>query len=92
MPHAVFAYVHHNRRVASIVTIRCKTDFALRTELLQTLGQNLAMQAAALGKLDLDSDWLLDGAKKVKTVIENAANELGEPVLIDEVHVQGNSL
>ena len=92
MPHAVFAYVHHNRSVAAIVTLRCKTDFALRTELLQKIGNQLSMQAASLGKLDPEANWILDDSKKVKDVINETSYQLDEPVLIDQVSVQGVSI
>jgi translation elongation factor EF-Ts len=92
LPHAVFAYVHHNRSVAAIVTLRCKTDFALRTDLLQKVGNQLAMQAAAFGKLDPEAPWMLDSTKKVKDIISEISFQLDEPVLIDQVAVQGTSI
>lgn len=92
MPHAVFAYVHHNRSVAAIVTLCCKTDFALRTDLLQKVGNQLAMHAAAFGKLDPEASWVLDGSKKVKDIINEITFQLDEPVLIDQVNVQGTSI
>lgn len=89
LPYAVFAYVHHNRRVASLVTISCKTDFALRTDLLQDFGNKVAMHVSAIGDANPDSDWILDGTLKLKKVIENIALQLGEPVTIERVSVQG---
>ena len=91
LPYAVFAYVHHNRRVASLVTIRCKTDFALRTDLLQDFGNKVAMHASAFGNIDPDSNWLLDSTLSVKAALSKVSDELGEPVIIDKVSIQGLS-
>ena len=91
MPYAVFGYVHHNRRVAAMVTLRCKTDFALRTDLLQDLGQKIAMHASAFGRINEDDGWLMDNTKSVKEIVNAVADELGEPVIIDQVSIQGQS-
>jgi elongation factor Ts len=91
LPYAVFAYVHHNRRVASLVTIRCKTDFALRTDLLQDFGNKVAMHASAFGGVEPDADWILDSKLSVKKALEEVATQLGEPVIIDKVAIQGLS-
>lgn len=88
-PHAVFAYVHHNRRVASLVTIESNTDFALRTDVLRNFGNSLAMHVSALGTFDIDSDWILDSTKKVGDILIDIRNQLGENVVIKQVHVQG---
>ena len=91
LPYAVFVYVHHNRTVASLVTIRCKTDFALRTDLLQDFGNKVAMHASAFGNIDPDSNWLLDSTLSVKAALSKVSDELGEPVIIDKVSIQGLS-
>lgn len=91
LPYAVFAYVHHNRRVASLVTIRCKTDFALRTDLLQDFGNKVAMHASAFGGIDQDANWLLDSTLSVRKALAEVSDQLGEPVIIDKVSIQGLS-
>ena len=89
MPYAVFAYVHHNRKVASLITIRCKTDFALRTDLLKDFGHKVAMHASAFGGVELGADWILDNKLSVKKAIAEVSSQLGEPVIIDKVSIQG---
>ncbi len=88
-PYAVFGYVHHNKQNAALVTLECKTDFALRTDLIQTLGKQLAMHAAAFGNIHPDSKWLMDSNQNVATAIKTVADELGEPIQIKEVSVHG---
>jgi translation elongation factor EF-Ts len=72
-----------------MITLRCKTDFALRTDVLQTLGNQLAMHVSAFGGFNPDASWLMDNSKKVKDVINEVAVQLGEPVVLEHVHVQG---
>jgi translation elongation factor EF-Ts len=87
MPRMVFSYVHHNKQSASVVSLHCKTDFALRTDIIATLGKQLAMQLVALGKLDIDDQWIFDSSKCVKDIIQDASDLLGEPVEIGELYV-----
>lgn len=89
MPHAIFSYVHHNRRVASLVTIRCKTDFALRTDLLQDFGNKVAKQVVAFGDANMDNTWVLDSRLTLKDAIAEIASQLGEPVILDKVSIHG---
>lgn len=92
MPYAVFAYQHHNKQTGALVTLEAKTDFALRTELVQEMGKKLAMHAAAFGRLHDDAKWLFDDSKTVSGVMETLREELGEPLNIKEVSVHGVNL
>jgi translation elongation factor EF-Ts len=74
--------------VAALVTLRTTTDFALRTDILQDLGQKLAMQAAANGVLQDTDAWVLDPGVNVRSVIDGVSEKLGEPVIVSQVHVQ----
>jgi len=42
------AYVHSNGKLATLVPIRCETDFVARTPEFQELGKDLAMHIAAM--------------------------------------------
>lgn len=88
MPHSIFSYVHHNRQTASIVKLQCKTDFALRTDLVTDLGHKLAMQTVAVGRLDATDSWIFDSTKKVSDIINAAREKLGEPLIVSNVHLQ----
>ncbi len=46
-------YIHHNNKLASLVELRCETDFVARTEEFQKLAKNLSMQVAAYSPLYL---------------------------------------
>jgi elongation factor Ts len=41
------AYVHHTRRIGSLVEVNCETDFVARTPEFRELAHDLAMQIAA---------------------------------------------
>jgi translation elongation factor EF-Ts len=87
MPYAIFTYVHHNRQVAAMVKLHCQTDFALRTDLIKSLGEKLAMQVAANNTLTPDDAWIHDSSKTVVQVLTDACNELKEFVVLGDIHL-----
>ncbi len=68
--------------------MRCQTDFALRTDLIQDIGQKLALHAAACGGVQPDAPCTFESNQTVATVIARAAAALGERVELSAVHVQ----
>ena len=48
------------------------------------------MQASAFGGLDSDSDWMFDSSKKVKDVLHDVTQQLGEPFVIEQLTVVGS--
>jgi elongation factor Ts len=44
----VATYLHHNKRLASMVEVQCETDFVARTEEFIALANDIAMQVAAM--------------------------------------------
>lgn len=85
VPYMVFAYVHHNKQHAALITLEATTDFALRTDIVQELGHKLAMHAAAFYGLDPKAKWLLDDSKTVEVIIQEATEKLGEPLIVAKV-------
>ena len=71
---AIFSYVHHNKKVASMVELLSETDFVSGNKEFQILGQELAMQVASLRaeKIEelLDQDYIRDPSKKVSDIIK----------------------
>jgi len=45
---AVIAYIHSNRKIGVLLELNCETDFVARTEGFLKLGNELAMQVAAM--------------------------------------------
>lgn len=87
-PSAIFAYVHHNRRVAALVTLRCQTDFALRCDIVQEFGNRLAQHAAATGGAAPEASWIFSPAKTIADVVTELKATLREDLHISQVHVQ----
>ena len=48
MSGGLFSYVHHNKKVASIVEILCETDFVSGNKEFQEFGHEIALQIASL--------------------------------------------
>lgn len=42
-------YIHHNNKLASLVELRCETDFVAKTDDFKRLAEDLSMQVAATG-------------------------------------------
>jgi elongation factor Ts len=49
----VYAYIHPNKKIGSMVELNCETDFVARNEEFQQLAKDLAMQIAATNPLYL---------------------------------------
>ncbi len=82
----VSAYTHHNQKVVGVVEILCETDFVARNDLFQTLGHDLAMQAASLGSDDFEKqEFIKDPDKKVGDLIKEVIAKTGENVKIGRV-------
>src|SRR3989344_5591449 len=65
---AIFSYVHHNKKIASLVELACETDFVSGNKEFQVLGQDLAMQAASIraetNEEFLNQEYIKDSSKK----------------------------
>ena len=76
-------YLHANGKVASLVEVTCKTDFAAKTKTFADLAHDLAMQVAAMGKTKLHQQkFIKDPKKTIKKVLTEAQTELGEEIKI----------
>ena len=79
------AYIHPNKKIGVLVELRCKTDFAARTEDFQKLAHELCLQIAAMNpkKTSLMSQlWIKDESKTVKELIDECINKLGENIIV----------
>ncbi|PIP15267.1 elongation factor Ts [Candidatus Roizmanbacteria bacterium CG22_combo_CG10-13_8_21_14_all_35_9] len=86
---AIFSYVHHNKRVASLVELNCETDFVSGNKDFQTLGNELAMQVASLKaekvKELLEQEYIRDPSKKISDLIKEAVLKFGENIKINRI-------
>ena len=83
---AIFAYVHHNKRVASLLELKSETDFVSGNEEFQKLGQELAMQVASITSKTveelMDQEYIRDPGKKINELIKEAILKFGENIKI----------
>ena len=82
----IFAYVHHNARVASLVELLCETDFVARNELFEALGKDLALQVASMGenRLLLQA-FIKDPEKKIADLLKEVMLKTGENIRLGKI-------
>ncbi|MCL4364196.1 elongation factor Ts [Patescibacteria group bacterium] len=86
---ALFSYVHHNRKVASLIELLCETDFVSGNKEFQNLGQELAMQIASLKAETVDElmkqEYIRDPSKKISDLIFEAVLKFGENIKVGKL-------
>ena len=86
---AIFSYVHHNKKVASLVELASETDFVSGNREFQALGQELAMQAVSIPAETvgdfLSQEYIRDPAKKVSDLIKEAVLKFGENIKVNRI-------
>lgn len=82
----IFSYIHHNKKVASLLELASETDFVSGNDEFQKLGQEIAMQAASIRAKDiqelLDQEYIRDSSKKISDLIQDAVLKFGENIKI----------
>ena len=82
----IFSYVHHNKKIASLIELACETDFVSGNKEFQSLGQELAMQVASFraetNEEFLDQEYMRDPSKKINDLIKEAVLKFGENIKI----------
>lgn len=83
---ALFVYSHHNQKVVGIAEIFSETDFVAKNDLFQTLGRDLAMQAASMGVKNFSKqEFIKDPSKKIEDLVKEVIAKTGENVKIGRV-------
>lgn len=86
---AIFSYVHHNKKIASLVQMQSETDFVSGNQEFQKLGQEIAMQVASLKPETveelLNQDYIRDPSKKIADLIKEAILKFGENIKINRI-------
>ncbi len=82
----LFAYVHHNAKIAAIVELQTETDFVAGNAEFKKLGQELAMQAASIPAKTveelLEQVYIRDSSKKISDLIKEAVLKFGENIKV----------
>lgn len=83
---AIFCYLHHNKKIASLVELQCETDFVGRNDDFLKLGQELAMQAGFTPAEGVESfllqEYIREPGKKVNDLLKDAVFKFGENIKI----------
>lgn len=86
---AIFSYIHHNKKIATLVELACETDFVSSNKDFQTLGQEIAMQVASLKAEKpedlLEQEYIRDPSKKIADLIKDAVLKFGENIKINRI-------
>jgi len=82
----IFAYVHGEGTVGTMVKLGCETDFVAKNDEFEKLGNEIAMQVAAMKPESvedlLEQDYIRDPSKKVNDLITEAVAKIGENITI----------
>ncbi len=82
----IFSYVHHNKKIASLLELQCETDFVSGNSEFQKLGIELAMQVASLPATGVESfllqEYIRDPSKKIGDLLKEAVLKFGENIKI----------
>lgn len=80
----IASYIHANKKVGSMIELGCETDFVARTDDLQNLAKEVAMQVAAMAPATVDEalsqDYIRDPSKKIGDLIKETIAKLGENI------------
>lgn len=86
---AIFSYLHHNRKIASLVELLCETDFVSGNSDFQKMGAEIAMQVASIPAKDakelLDQEYIRDSSKKISDLLKEAVLKFGENIKIGRI-------
>lgn len=86
----VGVYIHSNKKIATLVTIQCETDFVARTDKFQDLAKGIAMHIAAADPLVISPDEVPETEVEAeKELAVKQAQAAGKPKEIAEKMVEG---
>lgn len=80
----IYAYIHNNGKVGSLVHVACETDFVAKTEDFQKLCKEISMQVCTDDYADIESlleaEYMRSADKKIKDLITDTTAKLGEKI------------
>lgn len=79
-------YLHHDKQMASMVSMACETDFVARTDDFQNVVQEVAMQVGATDPKTLQAllkqPWIRNQAKTIGDLVKELSAKTGEKIEI----------
>jgi len=84
----VATYVHGNKKMGAMVTVKCETDFVAKNDTFINLANTIAMQVGATNPSDvnelLSQGYIKDPSITVQELINQAIGKIGENITIGE--------
>lgn len=82
----IASYLHHNKKIASLLELMCETDFVAANSEFVKLANELAMQVASTKTLSkeelLKQEYIRDPSKTVDNLLKDAILKFGENIKI----------
>jgi elongation factor Ts len=83
---AIFSYIHHNKKIGTLVELLCETDFVARNDQFLALGEQLAQQIASVPVEDRDallkSEFIRDPSKTIDQLVKDMIFKIGENITV----------
>lgn len=84
------AYIHNNKRIGTIVSLLCETDFVARNAKFQELAHNIAVHIAAMDPLAVRPEEIpTETLKAEQEIAQQQAATSGKPTAIQEKMIEG---
>ncbi|PIR13525.1 elongation factor Ts [Candidatus Falkowbacteria bacterium CG11_big_fil_rev_8_21_14_0_20_39_10] len=85
----IFSYIHHNKKIASLIELQSETDFVSGNDDFKKLGSEIAMQAASVRSDNLDEfliqDYIREPGKTIDSLVKDAILKFGENIKIARI-------
>jgi elongation factor Ts len=86
----VASYIHHTKKLGSMIEVQCETDFVARNEDFQALAQDLAMQVAAIDPLYVSPETVpANELEKQREIFKAEVAEENKPEEIKAKIIEG---
>lgn len=83
---SLFSYIHHNKKIATLLELRSETDFVSSNDEFQALGKELAMQVASMPAATVEEfvkqPYMRDPKKTLDDLLKDAVLKFGENIQI----------
>ncbi len=85
----IATYVHHNKKVASMVELNSETDFVSGNDEFRHLATEIAMQVATMNPESVEEllkqDYIRDSSKTIGALLKDAVLKFGENTKISRI-------
>ena len=80
-------YIHANKKIGSMVSVKCETDFVAKNEMFQKFAYDIALHITAMNPMDvnelLTQAFVKDASVTINDYLQQTIGKLGENITID---------